>query len=59
MALDSPGVVRGEIADKMGYRACLGGELIFTDVLWPDFRRQHLWDAIEEFQQRERRFGAV
>jgi undecaprenyl diphosphate synthase len=34
-------------------------ELIFTDVLWPDFRRQHLWDAIEEFQQRERRFGAV
>ncbi len=34
-------------------------ELIFTDVLWPDFRRQHLFDAIEEFQQRERRFGAV
>src|SRR3954471_1404316 len=34
-------------------------ELIFTEVLWPDFRRQHLFDAIEEFQQRERRFGAV
>jgi undecaprenyl diphosphate synthase len=34
-------------------------ELHFTDVLWPDFRRQHLFDAIEEFQQRERRFGAV
>ena len=34
-------------------------ELIFTDVLWPDFRRAHLFDAIEEFQQRERRFGAV
>jgi undecaprenyl diphosphate synthase len=34
-------------------------ELIFTDVLWPDFRREHLFDAIEEFQRRERRFGAV
>ena len=34
-------------------------ELHFTDVLWPDFRREHLFDAIEEFQQRERRFGAV
>ena len=34
-------------------------ELHFTDVLWPDFRRDHLFDAIEEFQQRERRFGSV
>jgi undecaprenyl diphosphate synthase len=34
-------------------------ELVFTDVLWPDFRRQHLFDAIREFQRRERRFGAV
>jgi undecaprenyl diphosphate synthase len=34
-------------------------ELVFTDVLWPDFRRAHLFDAIREFQQRERRFGAV
>ena len=34
-------------------------ELHFTDVLWPDFRREHLFGAIEEFQQRERRFGAV
>ena len=34
-------------------------ELHFTDVLWPDFRREHLFDAIEEFQRRERRFGAV
>ena len=30
-------------------------ELVFTDVLWPDFRRDHLF----EFQRRERRFGAV
>ena len=34
-------------------------ELIFTDVLWPDFRREHLFDAIEEFQRRERRFGSI
>lgn len=34
-------------------------ELVFTDVLWPDFRRQHLADAIREYQVRERRFGGV
>lgn len=34
-------------------------ELVFTDVLWPDFRKQHLADAIREYQSRERRFGAV
>lgn len=34
-------------------------ELVFTDVLWPDFRREHLYDAIYEYQQRERRFGGI
>ncbi|HJR26027.1 MAG TPA: polyprenyl diphosphate synthase [Acidimicrobiales bacterium] len=34
-------------------------ELVFTDVLWPDFRREHLFDAIREFQRRDRRFGGV
>jgi undecaprenyl diphosphate synthase len=34
-------------------------ELVFTDVLWPDFRRDHLFESIREFQRRERRFGAV
>jgi undecaprenyl diphosphate synthase len=34
-------------------------ELMFTDVLWPDFRRRHLFRAVDEFQQRERRFGSV
>jgi undecaprenyl diphosphate synthase len=34
-------------------------ELVFTDVLWPDFRREHLWEAIREYQRRERRFGDV
>jgi undecaprenyl diphosphate synthase len=34
-------------------------ELVFTDTLWPDFRRQDLFDAIAEYQRRERRFGAI
>src|SRR5687768_4704610 len=34
-------------------------ELLFTEVLWPDFRREHLFDAVREFQHRERRFGKV
>ena len=34
-------------------------ELVFSDVLWPDFRRQNLFDAVGEFQQRSRRFGGV
>jgi undecaprenyl diphosphate synthase len=34
-------------------------ELVFTEVLWPDYRREDLYDAIGEFQRRERRFGGV
>jgi len=32
-------------------------ELYFTPTLWPDFRREHLYEAILSFQNRERRFG--
>jgi len=32
-------------------------ELYFTQILWPDFREQHLYEAILAYQQRERRFG--
>jgi undecaprenyl diphosphate synthase len=32
-------------------------ELYFADVLWPDFRKEHLMAAIDEYQHRERRFG--
>jgi undecaprenyl diphosphate synthase len=32
-------------------------ELFFTPVLWPDFRKEHLYEAILDFQTRERRFG--
>ncbi len=34
-------------------------EFVFTDVLWPDFRRENLFAAIREFQHRERRFGEI
>jgi len=32
-------------------------ELYFTDVRWPDFRKKKLYEAIVDFQKRERRFG--
>ena len=34
-------------------------ELVFTDVLWPDFRRHHLAEAVREFQLRDRRYGGI
>ncbi len=32
-------------------------ELYFTDTLWPDFRKENLYEAIADYQNRERRFG--
>jgi undecaprenyl diphosphate synthase len=34
-------------------------ELYFTDVHWPDFRKEHLFAAIINYQNRERRFGKI
>ena len=34
-------------------------ELVFPEVLWPDFRRSHLYDAVLEYQNRERRYGGL
>jgi len=34
-------------------------ELVFLDVLWPDFDRQHLFEAVREYQRRGRRFGGA
>jgi undecaprenyl diphosphate synthase len=36
---------------------CAYAELYFTDVLWPDFGRRELIDAVQEYAARERRFG--
>ena len=32
-------------------------EFYFTDLLWPDFRREHFIEAIADYQSRQRRFG--
>jgi len=34
-------------------------EMYFTDILWPDFTEEALFDAIVDFQNRERRFGLI
>jgi undecaprenyl diphosphate synthase len=34
-------------------------ELMFTETLFPDFRRDHLYEAVLDYQQRDRRFGAL
>lgn len=34
-------------------------ELVFMKVLWPDFKPRHLYEAVYEYQQRDRRFGAL
>jgi undecaprenyl diphosphate synthase len=34
-------------------------ELYVTDILWPDFTRHHLLEAIFEYQKRERRYGGL
>ena len=34
-------------------------EIWITPVLWPDFRKEHLAEAIVDYQKRERRFGKV
>jgi undecaprenyl diphosphate synthase len=32
-------------------------ELFFTDLFWPEFRKEHFFEALVDYQQRERRFG--
>ena len=34
-------------------------ERVFSETLWPDFRREHLYAAIKEYQDRDRRFGGI
>jgi undecaprenyl diphosphate synthase len=34
-------------------------ELVFVDTLWPDFDRRHLWQAVEAYARRDRRFGGA
>ena len=34
-------------------------EIVVTDVLWPDFREEHIFSSIDEYRGRERRFGDI
>ena len=34
-------------------------EIYITPILWPDFRKEHLYEAISDYQKRERRFGKI
>ncbi|MGQ0672463.1 MAG: isoprenyl transferase [Hyphomicrobium sp.] len=38
---------------------CAYAELVFLDVYWPDFGREHLEQAVAEFRTRDRRFGGL
>lgn len=38
---------------------CAYAELYFTPIFWPDFRKNNLYEAILDFQNRERRFGKI
>ncbi|MBD3225738.1 MAG: di-trans,poly-cis-decaprenylcistransferase [Caldithrix sp.] len=38
---------------------CAYAELFFTDVMWPDFREEHLQEALNSYYSRERRFGRI
>ncbi|MDO5629598.1 MAG: isoprenyl transferase [Mobilicoccus sp.] len=34
-------------------------EMVFLDTLWPDFDRRHLWEAVELYARRDRRYGGA
>ena len=34
-------------------------ELVFLDTLWPDFDRRHLWQAVQMYAARDRRYGGA
>lgn len=34
-------------------------ELWFTDIYWPEFKKEHLYEAVIEYQQRTRRYGGL
>jgi undecaprenyl diphosphate synthase len=46
------------ISNFMLWRAAYS-ELVFTDVLWPDFGGEHLREAVDVYRSRQRRFGAA
>ena len=45
------------ISNFMLWQLAYSELFIFEDLFWPDFRREHLYEAILDYQDRERRFG--
>jgi len=46
------------LSNFMLYQAAYA-EFVFSDVLWPDVDRRHLWAAIDEYARRDRRYGGA
>ncbi|RHW24530.1 isoprenyl transferase [Nocardioides immobilis] len=46
------------LSNFMLYQAAYA-ELVFSDVLWPDVDRRHLWEAVETYARRDRRYGGA
>ncbi|MDQ6527040.1 isoprenyl transferase [Nocardioides sp. LHD-245] len=46
------------LSNFMLYQAAYS-EFVFSDVLWPDVDRRHLWAAIDEYARRDRRYGGA
>jgi undecaprenyl diphosphate synthase len=46
------------LSNFMLYQAAYA-ELVFSDVLWPDVDRRDLWDAVETYAKRDRRYGGA
>lgn len=46
------------LSNFMLYQAAYA-ELVFSDVLWPDVDRRHLWQAIDTYARRDRRYGGA
>ncbi|GAB2989649.1 isoprenyl transferase [Nocardioides montaniterrae] len=46
------------LSNFMLYQAAYS-EFVFSDVLWPDVDRRHLWQAIDEYARRDRRYGGA
>jgi undecaprenyl diphosphate synthase len=66
--LDTAGMADPDLLIRTGGEARLSNfllwqasysEIYFTDMMWPDFRKEALLQAIAEFQTRERRFGRI
>ena len=60
-------LLAGRRADPWGHWLGVGtvaasfvvGVLVFLDTLWPDVDRRHLWQAVEQYAARDRRYGGA